>query len=85
MRAHAETIGNRLELFLLFVNAGAFAPEPGLMHERAVRRIHQADDALVDMRGKVAGEMRDFVSFAEDGKSGRRRRRITSCSAAARG
>src|SRR5437016_13358553 len=48
MRGHAETVWNGLEILFLFVNAVLAAPPPRLVNERAVRGIHQADDAVVD-------------------------------------
>src|ERR1700675_3563703 len=48
MRAHAKAVRNGLERLLLLVNGITAAPPPGLMHERPVRRIHQADDAVID-------------------------------------
>src|SRR5256884_3474579 len=73
MPAHPETVGNRLELLGLFVNASSFTPEPRLMNERPVRRVHQSDNPVVDMRRQLAGKMRDFVFGAENGKRRRRR------------
>src|SRR5260221_9629684 len=35
------------------------------MHERAVRRVHQAHDARVHAAGKIGGEMRDAIALAE--------------------
>ena len=40
MWTHAKAVRNRLEFLFFFVNATAAAPEPGLMHERAVSRVH---------------------------------------------
>src|SRR6266851_2362564 len=65
MRTHPEAIGNRLELLFLGMNAAAATPEPRRMHKRPVRGIHQADDAVVDVRRQLAIEMRDFVLLAE--------------------
>src|SRR5260370_1075360 len=65
MRAHAKSIRNRLELFFLFVNAVPAAPEPRLVYEWPVRRVHQTDDSVVDMRRQFARQMRDLVLFAE--------------------
>ena len=43
--------------FGLFVDAGGAAPPPGLVHEGAVRGVHEADDAVVDVAGEVGGEV----------------------------
>ena len=48
MRAHAKAVGDGLEILLLLVNAVLRAPPPCLMDERAVRGIHEADDAVID-------------------------------------
>ena len=61
VRAHAESVGNRLEMLLLFVDAFLRSPPPGLMHERPVRGIHEADDAVVHVAGQVGGEVGDFI------------------------
>ena len=45
VRAHAESVGNRLERFLFFADAAAAAPPPRLVHEGTMRRVHQTDDA----------------------------------------
>ena len=65
MRTHAEAVRDGLKLFLLFVDAAAAPPEPGLMNERSVRRIHQADNSVIDVRRQFAGQMRDFEFIAE--------------------
>src|SRR5258708_21628999 len=53
------------------------APPPCLVDEGAVRRIHQADDAVVDGARQVGGEIGEFVMLAEfrnvGGGSGRGR------------
>src|SRR6516162_3222677 len=65
MRTHPEAVWNRLKSFRFFVNAGFTPPEPRLVHERPVRRIHQADDSMIDVRWQFAFEPRDLVSLAE--------------------
>src|SRR5579863_4719325 len=65
MGAHAEAVRNRLEMFLLFVDAVAASPPPRLVYERSMRRIHQADNAVVDADGHVRGEIGEFVFRAE--------------------
>ena len=47
MRTHPESIWNRLELFLFFMDTVPTAPIPRLVYKRPVRRIHQPDDSLV--------------------------------------
>jgi len=76
MRAHPETVRNRLELFGFLVNAPALSPEPRLVHERPMRRVHQSNNPLVDMRRQLAGKVRDLVFVAENGKPRRRRNRL---------
>lgn len=75
MRAHAEAIGNRLELLGFFADAVASAPPPSLMDERAVRGVHQADDGLVHAARQIGEKVRDFETLAEFGKLGRGGRR----------
>ena len=61
VRGHAEAFRDGLEVLVFFVDACAAAPPPGLVDEGAVRGIHEADDAVVD----VAGEIGDEVGGAE--------------------
>src|SRR5690348_10142273 len=61
MRAHAEAIRDRLELLLLFMDAVASAPPPGLMHERPVRRVHEPNDSMINAAGQVGGKIRRLV------------------------
>src|SRR5271154_4483141 len=65
MRAHAETVGDGLEVFFLLVDAVAAAPPPGLVDEWSVSGIHKADNAVIDADGHVGGEVGEFVFFAE--------------------
>src|SRR5271170_7129322 len=65
--AHAEAGGDWLEILLLFVNAVAGAPPPGLVDKRPVRRIHETDDAVVDAAGQVSRQVRDLELVAERG------------------
>src|SRR5216110_297466 len=76
MQAHPESVRDRLELLGLLVNASALPPEPRLMHEGPVRRVHQSDDPVVNMRRQLARKMRDLVFVAEYRKRGRRRYRL---------
>src|SRR5437879_13718781 len=73
MRAHPKPVGNRLELLGFLVDAPAFPPEPRLVYERPVRRIHQSDNPVVNMRRHLARKMRDLVFVAEHRKRRRRR------------
>src|SRR5260370_23356659 len=41
------------------------APPPRLVDERAVRGIHQSDDAMIDGARQVGGEIGEFVMLAE--------------------
>ena len=68
VRAHAEPFGDGLEALGLFANAGAGTPPPGLVDKRPMRRVHQADDAVVDVAGQVGGEVRGAVARAEFGQ-----------------
>src|SRR5271166_2275290 len=72
MGGHAEAVGDGLEVLFLFVDAGLFAPPPGLVDEGSVGRVHEADDAVVDVAGQVGGEMRTAGTGAELGDFGRR-------------
>src|ERR1041384_2366086 len=65
MSAHPKSKWNRLKLFRLLVNTFLASPEPRLMHERPVRRIHQPDDSLVHMRRQIARQVSALVSLAE--------------------
>src|SRR5438128_4790480 len=76
MRAHPESVRDRLELLGLFVNASALSPEPRLVHKWPVRRVHQSDDPVVNMRRQLARKMRDLVFVAEYRKRRRRRYRL---------
>src|SRR6266478_8760279 len=72
MRAHPETVRDRLELLGFFVNASALPPEPRLMHERPMRRVHQSDNSVINVRRQLAGKMLHPVFVAENGKRRRR-------------
>src|SRR5712664_3683758 len=76
MRTHPEAVRNWLELLGFLVNASALPPEPRLMHERPMRRVHQPNDPVIDVRRQVASKMRDLVFVAENGKPRRRRNRL---------
>ena len=76
MRAHPEAARNRLELLGFLVNAPTLPPEPRLMHERSVRRVHQSNNPVIDVRRQLAGKVRDFVFVAEYRKRRRRRNRL---------
>ena len=65
MGAHAESVGDGLEIFLFLVNAVAAAPPPRLVNERSVRGVHEADDAVIDADGHVGGQIRKLVVSAE--------------------
>src|ERR1700761_6534419 len=73
MGGHAEALSDGLEVLFLLVNAGALAPPPGLVNERAVRGIHEADDAVVHVAGQVGGEGCAAEAGAEFGQFGRGR------------
>src|ERR1700675_3922581 len=66
--AHAQPFGNGPEALFFFMAASPAAPIPRLMHKGAMRRIHQADNSLIHVRGKLARQPRDLVFFAEDRK-----------------
>ncbi len=66
MRAHPESVRNWLELLFFFVDAVPAPPVPRLMHKWPVRRVHQSDDALIDVRGQLAIEMRNPVFLGEN-------------------
>ena len=43
------------------------------MHEGAVRGVHEADDAVVDVAGEIGGEVRGairVVNFGSEGMGG---------------
>ena len=53
------------EAFGFFVDACGRAPPPGLVHEGAVRGVHEADDAVVDVAGEIGGEVRGAEVLGE--------------------
>jgi len=57
-------------MFGFLVNASAFPPEPRLVHERPMRRVHQSDNPVINVRRQLAGKMHDLVFVAENGKPG---------------
>jgi hypothetical protein len=65
VRAHAESVGESARSFSASRGSVLRAPPPGLMNERAVRGIHEADDAVVDAAGQVGGEVGELVVLAE--------------------
>ena len=65
VRAHAKAVGDGLEVLLLLVNAVLGAPPPGLVNERAVRGVHEADDAVVDADGHFGLQVGELVFAAE--------------------
>ena len=69
MRAHTKSVRDRLEDFLLFMNAVATAPPPSLVDERTMRGIHQANNSVIHARGQIGAEMRNLVAIAEKRKS----------------
>src|ERR1700742_1860096 len=73
MRRHAEALRDRLEGFVLLVNAGAGAPPPCLVDEGSVCRIHQPDNAVVHVAGQIGGEMRRSAFVTETRQQWRRR------------
>src|SRR6202035_5426570 len=66
--AHPEAVRDRLELLGFLMNAPALPPEPRLVHERSMRRVHQSDNPVIDVRRQLAGKVRDLVFVAENGK-----------------
>src|SRR5579872_1352226 len=65
MRTHPKTIGNGVKIFLLLVNTVLTAPPPRLVHEWAVRGIHETDNAMVDADGHFSLQVGQFVFAAE--------------------
>src|SRR5215470_13751091 len=78
MRAHAESIGNGLKVFLFFMDAVTGAPPPCLVDKRAVRRIHEPDDAMVHTDGHFGGQIGQFEPVAECWNARRWKRRLCS-------
>ena len=70
---HAEALRDGLEVLFLFMDACLLAPPPGLVNKRTMSRVHQADDAVIDVAGQVGGEMRAAEARSELGDFGRRR------------
>ncbi len=52
-------------MFFFFVDALSRAPPPGLMNKGAMRRIHQSNDAVIDVAGKIGGQVRRAKARAE--------------------
>src|SRR4029077_18173323 len=73
MQAHADPVRKRLELLGFLVNAPAFPPEPRLVHERPMRRVHQSDNSVVNVRSQLTRKMLDLVFVAQHRKRRRRR------------
>ena len=65
MCAHAEPVRDRFKILLLFVDALLLTPPPGLVHERAVSGIHEADDAVIDADRHFGLQIGEFVLAAE--------------------
>src|SRR5512146_319018 len=65
MALDAEAVGNGLEDFLFFVDAGAFAPPPRLVHKRPMRRVHQADNAVVHTARQLGLQVFEPIVRAE--------------------
>ena len=76
VRAHAKAHRDRLKILLLFMNAVAAAPPPRLMHKRAVRRIHEADDSVIDAAWQICAQAGDLVASAESWNLRSARRRL---------
>src|SRR5271169_6837577 len=76
MRANAEAVGDGLKNFFFFLNTVATPPPPRLVNERAVRRVHQANDAVIDVTGQLGFKVSDAVARAKGRQAGRGRRRI---------
>src|SRR5215472_867051 len=72
MRRHAESLRDGLEILFLFVDAVSRTPPPGLMDKRSVRRVHEANDAVVDADWHFGLQVGELVLLAElfDGGSG---------------
>ena len=77
VRTHPKSIRNRLKLLLFFVNAMPAPPIPRLMHKRPMRRIHQTNNSLVDVRRQLAGQVRGPIFPAENSQLRRRRNVLT--------
>ena len=73
VRAHAKAVGDRLKVFLFFVDRVPAAPPPCLMDKRAVCRIHQSDDSVIDAAWQISSQICDFVMLAEFFDFGSRR------------
>ena len=53
------------------------APPPRLMHKRPMRRVHQPDNAMVDIAGQVSHQMRAAISLGKFRHLRHRRQRIS--------
>src|SRR3974390_820068 len=65
MLAHSEPIRDWLKLLRFLVNALLAPPEPRLVHKGPVRRVHQSNDSLIDVRRQVAFQARDLEFLTE--------------------
>src|SRR5215469_13962265 len=65
MRRHAESLRDGLEILFLFVDAVSRTPPPSLMDKRSVRRVHEANDAVVDADWHFGLQVGELVLPAE--------------------
>src|SRR6476660_7266589 len=82
MRAHAEAVGYRLKLLLLFVDAVAATPPPRLVNEWTVCGVHHADDSMIDAAWQVGGQVCGFVFLGKAWHARGRRRGVFAASEA---
>src|SRR2546425_11881747 len=67
--ANAKAVGDGFEHLLFLVNALAAPPPPGLVDERPVGRVHEPDNAVVNVAWKLCRQMSDAVAWAENGQA----------------
>ena len=76
MPQHREAPVRRRELFGFLVHRLLRSPPPGAMHERAVSRVHQPDDRMVDRARKQAAFHEPLVRTIDVRDHGNLRQRI---------
>ena len=76
MGADAKAAGDGFEHLLFLGNALTAPPPPSLVDERPVGRVHEPDNAVVNVARKLGRQMSDAVAWAESGQARTERQRV---------